>query len=239
MLRVLFLILVLLNLTAWLWWSQQAEVSRAGSVDISKQVALEKRLRGAEDLVLLSELPPALPVLTVSRRELPEIAETAGQREGRAEICTRLGPFAEQARLEEIEEVLRQQQLAFSRVDSEIVTGQRFWVMLPPSAEGLERQEISARLAEDGFETFVVGEGEFRNHLSLGYFGNRDNAEKQLAKLTEWRDKAFIRPLDVREAVVWLEVVPKSPEQAAKLTIMQQEEPSITLSGCAELAGRQ
>ncbi len=189
------------------------------------------------------EEQPVIPESTAEQGAANTVTELAASAYDADQLldtsCMRLGPFDDQAELIRLEASLMAQQLNARRVQVEVVTGQRFWVLLPPPSSEEERQTITEQLSGRGLETYVVGEGEYNNHLSLGYFENQQNAENHSAKLLELGQQALIRPVETRESVYWLEMAPKTSEQAEKLAEIQQKDPAFTLSGCAELADRE
>lgn len=189
--RPLFLLLVLLNLLYALWQLQDG---------VADQALLEQADRPlANGLPDADSGPPAEPppLHSSDRVHVPEpVVGTV--------LCVSLGSFGERARAEQ----LRQRLLALG-MDAEVLSKPvigptQFWLVLPVAGP---RSAAVAKLGElqgRGIDSFLITEGPFAGHVSLGVFSVQDQALARLAQLRDAGYPARIESVDKsrREYVV-------------------------------------
>jgi cell division septation protein DedD len=126
---------------------------------------------GRDEAASSSPAPPELP---------------ATRRRGRVAICYTLGTLPDRLLVERVLGELRG-----SGLDATVRSEERrgdlsgYWVLLPQQPSLDEAQALIAELQQGGIDSFVVGTGEFRNAISLGFFHGRGAAEALEAGIRE------------------------------------------------------
>jgi len=116
--------------------------------------------------------------------ELPRDGSPQATRRGRVAICYSLGTL--QDRLH-VERVLGE--LAAVGLGARVRTDERrgdlsgYWVLLPAQPSLEAAQARIEELQKRGIDSFVVGTGEYRNAVSLGFFHGRRAAEELEAQI--------------------------------------------------------
>ena len=181
--RALFLLLVLLNLLYALWQLQDG---------VTDQALLEQA-----DSTLASGLPDAAPAPRLPAAPAPAAAQVPVPEPAAGTVlCVSLGSFTERGTAEQ----LRQRLLALgmaSQVLAKPVTGKaQYWLVLsvagPRSAAVAKLGELQGR----GIDSFLITEGPFAGHLSLGAFDIEDQARARLAQLRDAGYSARLESVD-------------------------------------------
>lgn len=121
------------------------------------------------------EAPPA--ATRADAAERPPV--TAPPRPGRVAICYTLGTLPDRLRVERVLGELGKLGLT-AAIRSEERRGDLsgYWVLLPAQTNLGAAQGLMAELQQRGIDSFVVGTGEYRNSVSLGFFHGRRAAEE-------------------------------------------------------------
>jgi hypothetical protein len=137
---------------------------------------------------------PGLPAPAPGQAEPPAAAEAgatepqpplaAPPRPGRVAICYTLGTLPDRLRVERVLGELGKLGLT-AAVRSEERRGDLsgYWVLLPAQPNLGAAQGLMAELQQRGIDSFVVGTGEYRNSVSLGFFHGRRAAEELEARI--------------------------------------------------------
>ena len=194
---------------------------------------------------LLRPTPPAPPPLVsplggVELKQLPmpveaAAAPAAGEPAVSADmtastVCLRLGPFADRDAAQVAQAGLGVLLLDASfHEEAGAATGYR--VLLPPAADRVQAQAMAARIAEAGFEDFVIlNQGASANAIALGAYRSRDTAERRATALRAAGFPAEVRAQGATGASRWW-LEGSSTDAAAVRTIF----PAAQDRACATL----
>lgn len=154
-----------------------------------------------------------------------------------ARLCRSWGPLSPQ-QLQNVQAGLPGLQLATvpsASVKESLRGSGRIWVHYPPLATQAETQTLVSELRGKGFDSYIVQtDGPFRNHLSLGLFGQQAAADALLKRLkAAGYDKA---QQDVRGEKVQMTTLSfrnLNEAAAGRLKALQQRLlPGIALQDC-------
>lgn len=177
--RLLLVVLVMLNLSAAVWWLFHRDPALAASATTSTIPAL--KLADAAHAAT-EAAPPVIPADAV---------------------CASFGPFADAATTEQAKQQLRSQAI---RVDARQVAqaGRGYDVILP--ATDSTGSAMLERLKAAGIkDMFAIRDGADAGGVALGHFGSQDGAQRRLAELQGKGFQPRIRPAG--QATFWLDVV--------------------------------
>lgn len=136
---------------------------------------------GGASLVLLAESDD-------SRSQAPDQG-----RDVRLDKCLMAGPWAErEAAQQALSQVPAEWRGTVRALD--VVRDRLHWVFLPPAEDREEALRVLRELQNRQVDSFLVGEGEDRNAISLGYFSRADSARGLMVKM---RSEGY--PAEVRE----------------------------------------
>lgn len=168
--RVLFLLLLALNIGAgcWLYFTPSTNVGAPAATD----AAVPK-------LVLLSE---------TDRDPLANSAEMASPPESAADLandtCVSLGPFATQADMRAALNALTPLVARVQFRETYVTAARGYWVYLPAPANRERALAIARQLSSKGVsDYYIVTAGDQPNAISLGLFHESANAEKRRSEI--------------------------------------------------------
>lgn len=116
------------------------------------------------------------------RLELLPVAEREAL--GKEKFCYVVGPFESRDAALKAGSVLEEMKLGYNTRSAEEKSESSYWVYLPPLATRKDAQAKVKELAALGFkEHFITQEGGRDNAISLGVFGQRENADSLLQEL--------------------------------------------------------
>jgi pyruvate/2-oxoglutarate dehydrogenase complex dihydrolipoamide acyltransferase (E2) component len=189
--RVLFLLLLALNLAAgyWLFVAPQPAGSELTAADA-----------GVPKLVLLSEGEHDSVAATVAKTSdspavtapLPSVTKPASSEPNASPIavptvpeqCTSLGPFSTQSDMRSVIKTLTPQVTRIQFRESHVTELRGAWVYLPASNNHERALAIARQLSTKGVhDYYVVTAGEQPNAISLGLFHDPANAEKRRSEI--------------------------------------------------------
>lgn len=193
-LRLLFVLLMALNIAVGAWLLLGQPYARGGSPSEP----------GVAELRLLSELPES----AAPRSTVPVTARPTVTRDNGANSCLTLGPFATPQDLRAARVAL-QSQVVRMRSRQELTTqSTNWWVYLPPRASRAQALAMAQRLGERHIrDYFVVSAGDQPNAISLGLFKDPANARNRRDEIVTagFPARMQARSEDVPE--YWLDLV--------------------------------
>lgn len=201
-LRLLFVLLVMLNIVAaaWLLLGQPyAHVPPATDP-------------GVPELRLLSELPtpetttaPADSIAPPAPAPASLSAATGASADYR---CLTLGPFATPHDLQQARSALAPLTRRMRSRQEQVAQSHSWWVYLPAPASRAQALALTRQLAARGIrDYFVVSGGDQPNTVSLGLFKDQDNARKRRADVTAAGFPARITERTETAPQYWLDLV--------------------------------
>ncbi len=175
LLRLLFVLLIALNIAVGAWLLLGQPYARGGSPSDP----------GVAQLRLLSELPP--PAQTVSPAAAPPVVAAAAPPVVAAAAprnpsysCLALGPFATPQDLRNARQALAAQATRMRSRQEQTSQTSGWWVYLPAASSRAQALETARQLAaHDIGDYFVVNSGDQPNTISLGLFRDPANARKR------------------------------------------------------------
>lgn len=168
--RILFVILLALNLGALAW-----QLTRPTAEPAAGTAAVDA---GVAPLVLLAERDRS------AMQHSAALAEAAPVEAARPRVCESLGPFGDrdgaQDALRQLESLTRRTQVRQTR--ARVVRG--YWVHVPAHASRSDALATARQLAAAGVrDYYVVTAGGQENTISLGLFRDQANAESRRAQV--------------------------------------------------------
>lgn len=193
--RLLFLLLVALNLGAGAWWW----FGRAPVRTFPPQTD-----PGVAELRLWSEIPktvlpsvaatansPQPPAAATASSTPPSVAVTAGSVQPSAaasvssaprDACTTLGPFMTAADMRAAMQNLSPHVARIQYREEQVNRSHGYWVYLPAATTRETALEDAHQLAAKGIhDYYVVTAGDTQNTISLGLFNDQANADRRAA----------------------------------------------------------
>lgn len=205
-LRLMFVLLIALNIAVGAWLLLGQPYSRAG-------MATDP---GVPELRLLSELPePAAPATvpdpapTAPPASAPQPV-VAAKIEGPAPApsCVALGPFTTPEDVRRAREALSGQARRMRSRQEQVNQSHGWWVYLPAMATRAQALTRARELAEHHIDDyFVVSSGEQPNTISLGLFKDQGNARKRRAEVIAAGFPAQVTERSETVAEYWLDLV--------------------------------
>ncbi|HEX8776567.1 MAG TPA: SPOR domain-containing protein [Rhodanobacter sp.] len=197
-LRLLFVLLVMLNIVAAAWLLLGQPYAHVPPPTDP----------GVAELHLLSELPaPAAPATTADRVAAP--APAAAKADAPAQLrCLTLGPFATPHDLQQARSALAPLTQRMRSRQEQVAQSRSWWVYLPAPGSRAQALALTRQLAARGLKDyFVVGGGDQPNTISLGLFRDQDNARKRRNDVTAAGFPARITERTESAPQYWLDLV--------------------------------
>jgi len=199
--RILFLLLLTMNLAAGAWWYQRARAPEPAPAPVSANTPT---------LVLLSE------------RDNDDMSQAALAADAVATpvdpntppaVCSTLGPFENETDLRIGMELLTPQVTAIQFQESSNVTTRGYWVYLPALDSRDAALKSARQLNAAGVrDYYVVTAGDHENTVSLGLFRDRDNAARRQGQIAALGFPARLEERTEVERVWWIEFQRDSAE---------------------------
>lgn len=164
--RILFLLLLALNLGAacWLYFAPQTTHAEIAPTD-----------PGVPRLVLLSEQDRGAAINSAEMAAAPET-----RAELRNDSCLSIGPFATQADMRTALNALTPVVPRIQYREAHSVETRGYWVYLPAMPSREQALTVARQLSSRGVrDYYVVTAGDQQNTISLGLFRDRNNADKR------------------------------------------------------------
>ncbi len=190
--RILFLLLLTMNLAAVAWWYSRAQAPAPAPV-VSR----------APTLMLLSErdsaaMSQAAAAADAARAPVdPNVAPA---------VCSSLGPFKDQTALKRGVDLLTPQVTRIQYQESSSVTTRGYWVYLPALDSRDAALKSARQLNAAGVrDYYVVTAGDHENTVSLGLFRDRDNAARRQSQIAALGFPARLEERTEVERAWWIE----------------------------------
>lgn len=205
-LRLLFVLLVMLNIVAaaWLLLGQPY-----GHVPPATDP-------GVPELRLLSELPsPAATPAAATAASVPAstpapaLASAAKPADAVPKLrCLAIGPFATPHDLQQARSTLAPLATRTRTRQEQVSQSHGWWVYLPAPGSRAQALALARQLAASGLKDYlVVGGGDQPSTISLGLFKDQDNARKRRAEVTAAGFPARIVERTENTPQYWLDLV--------------------------------
>jgi hypothetical protein len=203
--RNIVLLLLALNMVLAMWYYWRPD-------DSGIQVApLSSALPGIH-LVKEIEMPMEVPPQNTDNNKIEEQAHKT--------LCFTLGPFRDEAMANNAKQVLADKVAHLAERNINENEFYRYWVYLPIKGGREVAIERSKSLAAENMKDYyIIQGGEYSNHISLGHFKDKRNAEDRVAKLRKLGFAPELKALYRDYKVYWLdyELQPENDAVVAEL----------------------
>jgi len=190
-LRLLFLLLLALNLGAGAWLLFGRVPARALPPPADP---------GVTELRLLPEQPARAPARAPAA-SAPAIAET----------CSTLGAFTTAVDMRAAMQALSPHVARIQYREEQVSHSHGFWVYLPATADREAALDEARKLAGKGInDYYVVTAGDAQNTISLGLFDNASNAQNRVATLKQLGFPAQVKQRVDTEPAYWVDYAVKA-----------------------------
>ncbi|WXL26470.1 SPOR domain-containing protein [Ectopseudomonas mendocina] len=190
--RWMFLWLLVLNVFYYVWHQQQAPM-RATEI---APLAMQPADRG--DIKLLSESSASLRKPGAIKKEHEEA------------VCMFLGRFEEASQAAPLEQQLLSLGVG-ARVETlDAAAGVDYWVYMPPLASRQASLRQLRELQARKIDSYIIGQGELVNGISLGIFPRMAAAESVMERLRAAGYEPLLRELPRAHRSYWVQIEPES-----------------------------
>lgn len=190
MLRWFVLGLLLCNAVYFVW---QHNLNASSGVDARTQIAAPA---GGEQLVLLRERKG----VGVSTEKGLAAANTADRA---VAICHMIGPFKEKISAHQVQDRLRALDITVNTYQVNIPDRPDFWVYLGPMRSRKEALDVLRELQNKKIDSFLIGDGDLVNGISLGFFTKEPLAQAVLKQRREQGYDAKLRAVPRFTQELW------------------------------------
>lgn len=196
--RWFFLLLLVLNLFYYVWHQQQAPLR-------VKEVESFSLYQGArQNIRLVSEADVArMPVDT----GLPAAGSQA--------VCLFLGSFEREDEARALEQRLLSLDIESAVQSVDAAAGVDYWVYLVPLASRQASLRQLKELQARKIDSYIIGQGDLANGISLGIFPRSDSAESVMQRLREAGYEPMLRELSRAHRAYWVKIAPESRRLAS------------------------
>ena len=181
--RWVFIVLVMCNGIYFLWQNYLVQSERPLPSEAAVRIP-----EGTPSLELLSERPDltaSVPKAPVAPPKSVPVAEAPVDESGVApagpevsNICWQIGPFKEIVSGKQVVSRLAAMGIDLKLQSVEIPDKPDYWVHIPPQVSRREAIKLLRELQSKKIDSFLIGDGELANGISLGFFTQKDRAEK-------------------------------------------------------------
>lgn len=191
--RWFFLLLLVLNLFYYVWHQQQAPLR-------VKEVESFSLYQGArQNIRLVSEADVArVPV------------ESGAQAVSSQAVCLYLGSFEREAEALALEQRLLSLDIQSGVRSIDAAAGVDYWVYLVPLASRQASLRQLKELQARKIDSYIIGQGDLANGISLGIFPRSDSAESVMQRLREAGYEPMLRELSRAHRAYWVRIAPES-----------------------------
>ncbi len=184
--KVFVLLLILINLGIFAWYSQD-QVGEAAPASVAEAPKKPSEKQLPEISPRVSELPQPEPPLATT---VPEHTVAAAN----PTICYEIGPLDE-APFMTLVAWLNEQQLAFDMTELVVDTTANYWVYLDPQKSANAAQQIIKELKAKGIKDIhVIESGAQKNAVSLGLFKDEGTAKSRVNEIKKLGYPVQIKP---------------------------------------------
>lgn len=203
-------------------------------------------------LVVIPEMPQGVAAVVMVAEEIPAESEHSSPQPEKSQgtrhdspspnYCLTLGPWDESGPSEQLQKQLAQDsdlKLApRKKVETEILG---YWVTIPSKGTEQQALAIKSKLERAGYDDlWVINAGPRAHSISLGYYVQREPAERIRSSLAQKGFKAVIEPKERERTRYWLDIQEQGaePRRLRKLAGQQTGGGAHPVTVCkAESAG--
>lgn len=185
--RWIFIVLVMCNGIYFLWQNYLVQSDRPVPSEVATRIP-----EGTPSLQLLSERPDLPAGGDTEQAAAPEPASTpepaaeavaeksksAAAEAPVSNICWQIGPFKEVVSGKQVVSRLAAMGIDLKLQSVEIPDKPDYWVHIPPQVSRREAIKLLRELQAKKIDSFLIGDGDLANGISLGFFTQKDRAEK-------------------------------------------------------------
>ncbi|SHG17650.1 hypothetical protein SAMN04487965_3437 [Microbulbifer donghaiensis] len=177
--RWIVLALLFINIGVFTWFELDGRPAAKPVSSGAKPVA-----EAGERIALVAEVSPdQLAAARAAPKPAPVERQSAPPSAG--QLCTLLGPFAEEYQGQDIVERLQALQVDGDLREIEMAGQMRYWVFLEPLNSRREAFRKLRELQSAGVDSYVIPKGSLANGISFGIFSELDRAESLVAELRD------------------------------------------------------
>ncbi|WP_313520310.1 SPOR domain-containing protein [Pseudomonas sp.] len=190
--RWLFLLLLVLNLFYYVWHQQQAPMR-------VKEVAPLSLYRSAEDNIRLLSESGNVP--SVQGRPAPATPVEAPEA-----VCLFVGGYAAENDIQPLQQRLNGLDVSAVVQSRDAEGAVDYWVYLPPLASRQASLRQLKELQSRHIDSYLIGEGDLADGISLGMFPRRELADALVSRLGETGYEPQVRELPRAYRSFWLRI---------------------------------
>lgn len=120
--------------------------------------------------------------------------------------CVLVGPLSEESNALELKEALVSEQIKSELYEKSSAVEEKYWVIIPPLKERGEAKALLRELQERKIDSDIIYEGEYKNGITLGVFGNAENTKKYQNEMKALGYPAEVKPFPRVSRIFWLEL---------------------------------
>lgn len=196
--RWFFLLLLVLNLFYYVWHQQQAPLR-------VKEVESFSLYQGARQNIRL-----------VSEADVSRVpVESGAQAVSSQAVCLYLGSFEQEAEALALEQRLLSLDIQSGVRSIDAAAGVDYWVYLFPLASRQASLRQLKELQARKIDSYIIGQGDLANGISLGIFPRSDSAESVMQRLREAGYEPMLRELSRAHRAYWVRIAPESRRLAS------------------------
>ena len=196
--RWFFLLLLVLNLFYYVWHQQQAPLR-------VKEVESFSLYQGARQNIRL-----------VSETDVSRVpVESGAQVVSSQAVCLYLGSFEQEAEALALEQRLLSLDIQSGVRSIDAAAGVDYWVYLVPLASRQASLRQLKELQARKIDSYIIGQGDLANGISLGIFPRSDSAESVMQRLREAGSEPMLRELSRAHRAYWVRIAPESRRLAS------------------------
>ena len=191
--RWFFLLLLVLNLFYYVWHQQQAPLR------VKEVESFSLYQGGRENIRLVSEAD-------VARAPAKSVASLSDDQT----VCLFLGSFEREDEARALEQRLLSLDIESEVQSVDAAAGVDYWVYLVPLASRQASLRQLKELQARKIDSYIIGQGDLANGISLGIFPRSDSAESVMQRLREAGYEPMLRELSRAHRAYWVRIAPPS-----------------------------
>ncbi len=196
--RWFFLLLLVLNLFYYVWHQQQAPLR-------VKEVESFSLYQGARQNIR-----------SVSEADVARVSVDSGAQVVSSQaVCLYLGSFEQEAEALALEQRLLSLDIQSGVRSIDAAAGVDYWVYLVPLASRQASLRQLKELQARKIDSYIIGQGDLANGISLGIFPRSDSAESVMQRLREAGYEPMLRELSRAHRAYWVRIAPESRRLAS------------------------
>lgn len=195
--RWIVIVLLMLNGIYFLWHQYLSPAQ-----PVASDAAATPTAGNVADLVMLSESQaPVSSASSVAQPEGGQVSEVSTT--PAPAVCWMVGPFSEQVTIKQVLDRMGALDIAADLVSVNVPEEPDYWVHIAPMQSRKEAIRMLRRLQARKIDSFLIGEGELENGISLGLFSERDRAQKVYDKRLSQGFEVQIKEVDRSIEQTW------------------------------------